>query len=107
VEIAVWSAADAGFAVAGTSQPRAVLDPGGDADLNFAPLLDATLAATALARVGDRLAGAVAARTGGGDGEKAAGMRDLAATVTRRTRFDFRAFSGAAAVAFGTGVEHV
>ncbi|MCG3146785.1 MAG: hypothetical protein PCFJNLEI_00219 [Verrucomicrobiae bacterium] len=107
VEITVRAATDAGFAVTGTAEAGAVVNAGRDFDFDFAALLGAAFAAAFFAGVADHLAGAIAARTGRGDGEKPTRVGDLAAPVAGGTGFGLAAGSAAAPVAFFAGVENV
>ena len=64
VEIATRTATDAGLAVAGDAEARAVVNAGGDFNFDAARQLGATFATAFGARALDRLAGATAARAG-------------------------------------------
>ena len=88
VQIAGFTAAHAGIAVAGRAQAGAGVHAGGNAQLDAAGALDAAIAAAHRARVGDGFAGAAALRTGGLLEEDTGLAGDDATAATRLAGFD-------------------
>ena len=87
MQITLRPAANAGFAVPGTAQPRAIINPGRDADFDFAALLDPAFAPAFPTGVSDDPARPVTARAGGRHGKKSPRMGHLTAPVTGGTGF--------------------
>src|SRR4051794_22005236 len=103
VEVARRPAAQAGLALAGKADARALLDAGGDVHAGALHLTQAPLAAAGGAGLLDHRAGAAAARARTGDGEHALALRLDAAAVADRAdlRRGARPRAGAAACRAG------
>ena len=99
VEVAVRAAAHARLALAGEADAGALVDSGGDADVERALALDPALAAAFVARIGDHLADAAAGRAGALDDEEALLGADLAAAVAHGAGAGAGARLGAGAAA--------
>src|SRR5262245_15877231 len=84
VEIARWPTARTGFAFAAQAQPLPGGDASGNADAQFLFLLNASRAATCLARLGDDLARAAALTAGSRNREESLLVSNLTATLTLR-----------------------
>src|SRR5512145_135156 len=99
VEIAGRPPAHTGFAFAGEADARAVLDAGGNVDLERPLAPHTALPGAGPARFLDHLALSAARRASPLDGEKSLRRAHLAVAAARRTRDRLRAGLGAAAIA--------
>ena len=104
VEVSGRSALGACHAAPGDPEGLAVVDAGGDRQLEGGLLLDHAGAAAAAARAGDHLALAVAARARGLHGEEALAVDDLTLAVAGRAGLRLGAGCRPAAIALLTGV---
>ena len=103
VEIAGWSAAQAGLALIGEPDARAVLDAGRNVDRQRALLGYAALAGAFRAGILDGLAAALALRAGPLDREEALRRAHLAVAGAHGAGHRLGAGLGAGAGAFGAG----
>ena len=99
VQVARRAAVGAGLAVASRTNTHAFVDAGRDLDLERLVLLDAALAMTGHARLGDHLAHATAGRAGLLDAEETLAHRDRTGAVASAAHLRAGARLGAGAVA--------
>nr|WP_276602979.1 hypothetical protein [Nannocystis pusilla] len=104
VEVAGRAALGAGHAAPGDPQGLAVVDAGGDVDLEGRLALDRAGARAGLARRGDHLPLALTARAGGLDGEEALAVDHLAVAAALTAGLRLGAGGRAAAVAVLAGL---
>jgi hypothetical protein len=81
VQVSRWSAASPSLSISGGAEPRAGLDPGGDAQRDFGGEFAPAGAVTRVAGLVDHATGALAMRAGLGDAEDAARADDLTAAA--------------------------
>src|SRR5579875_418408 len=105
IEIAVAAAAHAGFALAGETDARAVLDAGRDGDVERLLLARAALAAAGATRLFDHLAGAMAGGTGALHREEALLRANAPGAAAGRAVDRLRSRLGAGAVARIAGAQ--
>src|SRR5690606_10090421 len=99
IEIAARTAALSGVALARQTDARAVVDAGGNLEVQGAGLADLTMAVTGPAGIGDHLAGAAAAGAGSLDLEEAVGLADAALALAGSAGLGLGARLGARALA--------